>query len=413
MKFRVRSASAVGVGLIVAGSFTYAFHALAARQLDLEDFATFGGLWSLYFLTSIVSFLGVEQTIASRISRGRGTALHGSGGIRLGFVVIAVGMIPVATKPLWGELVGIGELAMLGLGVAGYGFVSVVRGTASGAGRFRLYAVVLGADAGARLAIALALVMIGGSGRVAVYAAMAVAPWVAAVLGWVFLRDLRERLFGDGEAGLLGAGTLALGNLGLIGLLNLGPLLLSWRGAGEEVAALFAGLLLVRIPLYLFNSVTTAVLPAVSRMVEDRTHLKVWERASRWSVATVAVVAGVVGLAGPMVGWLTRLVFGAGVVVSFREFVLLGVAIAFVMGALLLNQFFIAISDEGAVAKAWLAGLTIFVLAGVGLSATAEVVAGALLAAGVVVFGVLVVSGWVNHAKPPRVDVAIDPADPQ
>ena len=155
---------AVGVGLLVSGITAYGFLVLAARALGPEPYAPLGLLWTAVFLRRPRVLPagraggqpgprrapGPAARAAARCSRGPALLAAGLLGRPAGRSLVAAGRH--AARHLFDDQ-GCSCSSGSALGLAGTAAGHLARGACSGQGRFRPYAVFLGADGVIRLVL--------------------------------------------------------------------------------------------------------------------------------------------------------------------------------------------------------------------------------------------------------------------
>jgi hypothetical protein len=217
----------------VAGLASYAFIQVATNALGKHDVKPITSLWFATFALAPGFFLPLEQELGRALSHRRA---HFQGGrpvflkVRLlavalcALVVVAIlALSPFLVKSLFGGH-WILVVALL-MAFASYAPAHLARGIASGSGRFRAYAIVMGADGAVRIALCATLAALGVK-TVGPYGfAVALGP-LPGVL-WVYGRgNLRTT---DGPAAQWqevtpNLGWLLLGSVCAAGLVNAGPL---------------------------------------------------------------------------------------------------------------------------------------------------------------------------------------------
>jgi O-antigen/teichoic acid export membrane protein len=207
---------------------------------------------------------------------------------------------------------------------------------------------------------------VAAAGAGAYGVAVGLAPFVVLPL----LLPVRSQLADPGPPAPWGELTSSLGWL-LIGalltqvLVNAGPVVVKWlAGPGEGVIAgsLLAGLLITRVPLYLFQAVSAAMLPALSGFaaagdLEGYRHYLV-----RFvGIATLLGAATVIGTAlfGPLA---LELMFGAEYELGRLDMVALAGAAAGVILAYTFGSALISLGGQGAAAIGWLVGSATFAI---------------------------------------------------
>lgn len=363
---------AIGVGLVVLGVTAYGFFVVAARTLGPSRYGTLSVLWTLVFFASPGVFFPLEQEVGRAVGARRALGTSGGPVVRralaaaaiLSAVLVAVSV--ATSQVILDELFDDDMLLFVSLLLAlpAYAVAHTVRGALSGSGRFAAYGWALGGEGVARLLAAgcLALLAVRTSGAFGLLIPLASAAAVAVVL-W------RERgLFDPGPeapwAELSGAlGWLLFGALLSQAFVNAPvPLVKALAGEGEaDLAGQFqAGLIVSRVPLFLFQAVQAALLPklaglaASGRLVDFRTGLR-----RVLVLVTAAAAAGIVGAwaFGP---FALRLAFGAGFdELGRRDITLLAVSSASFMVAMALAQALVALRHHAQVALGWLVALAV------------------------------------------------------
>jgi O-antigen/teichoic acid export membrane protein len=398
--------AAVGVGLIVAGISAYGFLFLADKALSTSAYSPLGVLWSMVFLIGPGLFLPLEQEIsralAERRARGEGglpvvrRAATIGVGIFLGVLLLMVLGSGWMTEHLFdGQYL---LLIGLALGLAGAMVGHITRGCLSGTGRFNGYGTYIGTDGFIRPLGAVVLLVIGVStaGPFGVVLGMAglLAVPVALTVQRPDLEEGPEASFSEVGGAL---GLLLIASLSAFALMNIGPVLVQVLAsdAQSEAAGRFVnGVVIARIPLFLFQAVQASLLPKLSLLAHSG-HLGDFRSGLRRlliAVAGLAVVGAVVGaVLGPFV---VEIMFPTADLGS-RTMGLLAAGAGLYMLAMGCAQAVIALGGHGDQAIGWGSGvvaLGIAVVAGAGLdlflrvelallvgSAVALVVMGALL----------------------------------
>jgi O-antigen/teichoic acid export membrane protein len=134
-------------------------------------------------------------------------------------------------------------------------------------------------------------------------------------------------------------------------------------GAQEDEASRFLnGLIIARIPLFLFQAVQAALLPKLSALAEAG---RIDEfRAGFRRLLMVVVGIGVVGTAGSLVigPWVVRLLFGPEFDLGNRTMGLLAASSALFMLAIAMAQAVIALGGHVRMAASWVVGVGTFVV---------------------------------------------------
>lgn len=364
----------VGIALLIAGFATYAFFKVGVASVGGdEEFEPITSLWFTTFALAPGFFLPLEQelsrALAHRRAIGQGTrpvvrkiVLLGAGLTTLVVVVIAA-----ASQILANSLFDGNEFMVLALVLAfsAYAPAHLARGICSGSGRFREYGIILASDGVVRIVLCVALAVIGVTAAGVYGLAVAISPLFAVgyvyVSGGLHTNDGPPASWGEVTPNL---GWLLLGSVFAASLLNAGPIaasLLADDDQAAQVTQFSYGVLLARIPLFLFQAVQAALLPRLSQLAargelnEFRSGLK--------KLMYIVLVVGVVSTSGALLlgPWMIEIVYGASL--TGRTLALLALSSACYMVALATAQAVIALKGHAFVASGWGIGVATFVLA--------------------------------------------------
>ncbi len=269
---------AVGAGLLVAGLSAYGFLAVADRPLTKTEYSPLSATWSLVFLIGPGLFLPLEQEISRALAERRTRGLGGAPVVRragtLGVgLALAVLVLLIATAR-WSvdELFDHQLLLLVGLtlGVAGALAGHVTRGCMSGTGHFKGYGTYIGADGLIRLLGCVLCAVIGvttaGWYGIALGIAGLLAVPVALRVEHPSLRPGPEAALGEISRAL---GYLLIASLLAFGLMNIGPVIVKLLASDTQADAagrFVNGVVVARIPLFLFQAVQAALLPKLSAL---------------------------------------------------------------------------------------------------------------------------------------------------
>ena len=363
----------VGVGLVVAGITTYAYLTLAKAALGSSAYGPLGVLWALLFTLGPGFFLPLEQEV-SRALAARRTRSEGSGPLvrraaTLGGVLLALLLLTgiVTGKVIVEQLFSDQWLLLVGLllGLVGYYMGHLARGTVSGLGRFGPYAVYVGGEGVVRLVGCLVLAVIGVKAAGPYGVVLGLAPILAAMAAVRGQKGLvtpgPDAPYSELSASLgalLAASVLAqaLVNGGVVAV----KLLATGPNADEIVATFFVGVVVARLPLFLFQAVQAALLPKLSSLATTG-QIDEFRAGFRKLVAVVAAV-GAVGVAGALIvgPFVVDKAFDANL--GRSDLVLLAAGSAAYMLALAVSQALIALHGQNQVALSWLGSVGAFVL---------------------------------------------------
>jgi O-antigen/teichoic acid export membrane protein len=363
----------VGAGLLVLGAGYYVHLAVAGHSLPASGMAALSVLWSIVFLLGLGVFLPVEQElirlVAARMAVGEGIAPVVRRACLQSGLVLAVILVPlaVAAGPLADRLFG-GDTAMvtvLGCACVALAVTAVSRGTLAGLGAFGGYGTQLAVDGGLRAAAACALGLAGSHSAVAFGLVLTVAPLLAVLftLGPLIPRvrpgpplpwaAMSHRL------GLL-IGTMLLAQV-LINAAVISVRLLS-PGSPAVVGALLAAAVMARVPLFVFTSLQTSLLPGLAGAIAAGDRARFRRLLSR-SCAVVAVLGIAGGLPTTILGpWLTQVLFGARPVLGHAAFGWLAIGTLCYMLAMLLGQGAMALSRHRDQLLSWVAGVAVLIV---------------------------------------------------
>ncbi len=363
----------VGIGLLIAGITSYLFLKVAKIALGSDEAVqTIASLWIATFALAPGFFLPLEQELARTLAHRRAIGQGGQPvvarvrtlGIGLaGIVTLAA----LAASPLIVSGYFDGDwvlMVALILAFSAYAPAHLSRGIASGNGRFRAYAIVMGADGAVRIVLCATLAILGIK-TVGLYGfAVALAPvpgvlWVRAK-GALRTEPGPEASWAEVTPNL---GWLLLGSVFAAALVNAGPLAATLLASDDQkhlVTRFTYGVLLARIPLFLFQAVQAALLPRLSRLAA-RNEIAEF-RSGFTRLMKLVLVVGVVGTAGAfLLGPLVIEKF-YDAELSRKTMAMLALGSAIYMVALAIAQAVIALRGHALVALGWGIGAVTFVV---------------------------------------------------
>ncbi|MDO8361749.1 MAG: hypothetical protein Q7V88_02545 [Actinomycetota bacterium] len=364
----------VGIGLLVAGLASFAFLKVGTSALGGDDaFSPVQALWFATFALAPGFFLPLEQELGRALSARRALGQGGQPVVRkvaqLGAILaLVVALTVLATSPMITKSIFDGDWVLLGallVAFVSYAPVHMARGIASGNGRFRAYAIVMGADGAVRVILCVLLFVVGVKTAGAYGLAVALAPLVG--FTWVLSRGALRT--DDGPPATWkevtpNLGWLLLGSVFAAGLVNAGPIAAKLLETDEQkdlVTQFGKGVLLSRIPLFLFQAVQAALLPRLSRLAA-RNELAEFRVGFR-KLLYVVIVVGVVGTLGAfLLGPFVMDKMYQATDISGRTMAMLALGSATYMMALALAQAVIALRGHALVGLGWGIGMAAFVL---------------------------------------------------
>ena len=365
---------AVGAGLLVSGITAYGFLVLAARALGPEQYAPLGLLWTVVFLVGPGFFLPVEQEVSRALSDRRARGVGGGPLLRraalltaivLGVLLVVVAVSSPLTLP---KLFDDEPLLIVGLALALAGAAAghLARGACSGQGRFRPYAIFLAADGTVRLLLCAALSIAGidtpGWYGVAVGAAPLIAVAIAVGRERGLVTPGPDASWSELSKALV---ILLVASVLSFTLVNAGPMAIDLLGSESEQAEagrFLNGLIIARVPLFLFQAVQASLLPRLSALAGAGRFEEL--RAGLRSLLAVTIAIGAVATAGGFAlgPEVVRLLFGPDFELDHRTLGLLALSCAAYMVAVALAQAVIALSGHRLVAASWAVGVAAFVV---------------------------------------------------
>jgi O-antigen/teichoic acid export membrane protein len=363
----------VGIGLMVAGLASFAFLRVGKSALGGDE--AFSPVLSLWFATFALApgfFLPLEQELGRAISARRALG-HGARPVVRKIVQLGIGLMVLVTSIIliaspWitksyfdGDWV---MLAALVIAFASYAPVHLARGIASGHGRFRAYAIVMGADGAVRVLLCIILAIVGIETVGPYGMAVAVAPlagfFYVAARGQLHTEDGPPATWQEVTPNL---GWLLLGSVFAAGLVNAGPVAANLMADPSEkdlVTQFGYGVLLSRIPLFLFQAVQASLLPRLSRLAA-RNELEEFRNGFR-KLMVIVLGVGAAGTLGAFVlgPFIIKKMYDADL--SSRTLAMLAIGSAAYMVALALAQAVIALNGHALVGVGWGLGMATFVV---------------------------------------------------
>ena len=267
----------VAVGLMISGLAAYGYLAVSAHLVGPRSYAALSAQWALVLLVGPGIFNALEQEVGRALAARRAVGLGGRPVVVrsaiAGFVglliclALCVGIGRTLTHRLFDDdsLLFIGSL----IGLCGYYVQYEVRGILAGAGRFRLYSGVVAVEGMLRFLPCLLLAFLGERGVGAYGLVFGLAPLTAVIVVACSPRPLAAGGPRSSWSELSSAlGYLVVGSLLSQGLINRTPLAVKLLAAKSQEAVagrVLAGLIVARVPLFLFGALQASLLPSLSR----------------------------------------------------------------------------------------------------------------------------------------------------
>ncbi|HEX2849881.1 MAG TPA: hypothetical protein VHN98_04975 [Acidimicrobiales bacterium] len=403
---------------------------MAARALGATKYSSLVVLWTLVFFAAPGFLFPVEQEVSRAVAARRAVGAGGGPVIRRAAVLAlglaaALAVISLATGRLMLDHLFDGQsllLVALIVALPSYAAIHLGRGTFSGSARFGAYGWLLAGEGILRVGGVVALAIVGVKTAGVYGLLIALAPLAALLV--IAAREHDDLLPPGPEAKWteLSANLwwLLAGSALAQGFVNVPVPIVKVLASNTEaaIAGQFqAGMIISRVPLFLFQAVQAALLPklaglaASGRFTDFRTGLKrlVW------------VVVGI-GVAATIGAWLLgpfalRILFGPEFdKLGHADLGYLALASAAFMLAMALSQALIALEGHAKAALGWF--VAIVVLAGVvatfhGLLFRVEMglVIGAVVS--VAAMALLLQLQMRTHAVPDTAEALVDAVSPE
>lgn len=360
--------AAVGAGLIVAGISAYGFLVVADKALTKSEYSPLGALWSLVFLAGPGMFLPLEQEISRALAERRARNQGGLPVVRRAATIgvgigLAVLVLLIATARLSVDHLFDGQILLLvglTLGLAGALAGHLTRGCLSGTGQFKGYGVYLGADGFIRVLGAVLCLVIGvetaGPFGVAIGVAGLLAVPVALSVQRPKLDEGPEAAFAEVSSAL---GLLLVASICAFAIMNIGPVLVKLLAdsSQDEAAGRFVnGVVIARIPLFLFQAIQASLLPKLSALAHTG-HLGDFRQGLKRLLVAVGGLAVVGSLVGAVIGPTVVEIMFPGADLGGRTMGLLAAGAGLYMLALACAQAVIALGGHADQALGWFLGL--------------------------------------------------------
>lgn len=366
--------AAMAVGLLVNGLASYVLLAAAGRALGPAEFAPVSVLWAALYLVGGGLFQPFEQelgrSIAARRSRGVGFGAlvrRTTGIAALLYLVVAsttaAGSVPIADSLFRGERSFV--LALI-VGIASVGCLLVVRGLLAGSGRYFGYAVLFLSDALAK-AVPAVLIAVLVTHRPNLFAAViALAGFVGAAVP--LSRGARLGASGPSPAwSPLGSslGFLLLTSVLSAITLNVGTIaveLLATEDQQDRAGVFLSGLVISRVPLFLFQAVQAVILPRLARQAAAG-EMAGFRRDLRTLGSALGAFSVVATVASAVIGpFAVRLLFGeAFAILTAKDMAMLTAASMLMVCALTVNQAQLALQHQRQTGWPWGVAAVVFV----------------------------------------------------
>jgi O-antigen/teichoic acid export membrane protein len=362
----------VGIGLFIAGITAYAFFKVGQLALGKEDFKPIVALWFTTFALVPGFLLPVEQELGRALAHRRALNDGGkpviqkmlplAGGLTTVLIVATLVASPWLTRDMFDGYRSV--TAALIITVIAFAPMHIARGIASGSGRFTAYGLILGIDGATRIISCVVLWQLNVTSVGAYAMAVALSP-IVAVLFVSARGDMKSQQGPPANFAELtpNLSWLLLGSVMAAALVNAGPIgvdVLANTSDAEKVTAFGNGVLLSRIPLFLFQAVQASLLPRLARLAA-KGNLDEFVQGLSLLLKIVVGVA-VLGTAGSYVlgPWALDIMYDGGL--DRSTLTLLALASGMYMLCIAIAQAVIALRGHRWVAIGWLSAVVTFLV---------------------------------------------------
>jgi O-antigen/teichoic acid export membrane protein len=281
-----KTASFLAVGVGLTGLITYAYFLIASHVLSKPDYGQITVLWSAVFITISTLYRPIEQLLSRHISERRmkgepvGQPMRVASTIQFGlslfFAVVALAL----RGPIQNSLLEGNETLywVFFSSVLFYAASYFARGFLAGEQRFGLFVALILSESCFRTIFAVMVAVGVLSGQSAVAIGITAAPALSLlVVPFAFARRARkvaeapasptegQENFSFAEGGGFAAAVLVI-MFSEQAFLNAGPLIVRGLQGAAAAGFIFNVLMIARAPLQLFQSVSTSILPHLTRL---------------------------------------------------------------------------------------------------------------------------------------------------
>jgi O-antigen/teichoic acid export membrane protein len=376
---------AVGVGL--TGIMTYGFFLVASHTLSKVDYGQIALLWSAVFITISALCCPVEQLLSRQVSErmAKGEPVNQTirvaatiqFGLSLSFVVVALALRSLIQDDLLG-----GNETLYWVYFTSVIFYAVsyfARGFLAGSQRFGMFVGLILSESCFRtlFAVLVAIGLLSGQSAVAIGIVAAPVLGLIIVPAIFFRRAQDERAapapaaVADGEHehfSIKHGGGFAAAVLLIMfseqAFLNAGPIIIRGLQGAEEAGYIFNVLMLARAPLQLFQSISTSILPHLTRLHtsdepdSDQEFGHTVRMVLLGVAAFTALVTVVVVIAGPK---CMQIAFGKNFTYDRLGLLLVTFGMGLYLASVTLNQAGVAQGQVRRCAARWITCAVVFI----------------------------------------------------
>lgn len=380
-----KTASFLAVGVGLTGVITYAYFLIASHVLSKPDYGQITVLWSAVFITISTLYRPIEQLLSRHISERRvkgepiGQPMRVASTIQLGlslfFAVVALAL----RGPIQDSLLEGNEALywVFFTSVLFYAASYFARGFLAGEQRFGLFVALILSESCFRTIFAVLVAVSVLSGQSAVAIGITAAPALSLlVVPFAFARRAKQEAeksppspgaeqekFSFAEGGGF-AGAVLLIMFSEQAFLNAGPLITRGLQGAAAAGFIFNVLMLARAPLQLFQSVSTSILPHLTKLHaseapdSNREFAKTVRMVLLGIAAFTALVVVVVLVAGPK---LMQIAFSNKFTYDREGLLLVGVGMGLYLASVTVNQACIAQGQVRRAAVRWITCAALFI----------------------------------------------------
>lgn len=357
----------------MTGLAAYVFLSLTAHVLGPTKYASIAVLWSIVFVVGPGVFLPLQQILTYEFAYRRVQKL-GAGPVAYratliaGFLVLFLLICIWITSPVLKKYLFSGSTDLvIGFAIAliGYSMLYLVSGILTGSGRFGYFAIAQSLDGVLRVLICIILAIVGIKSAGPYGIVFGAVPAIVAIV--IFVPNLHLLKAGppvDSKTMSTSLSWLIIGSVGSQLLVNGSVIsfkILSTHIDQVQVGSFIAGVVIARIPLFLFGAIQSTLLPQLS----THSHTGEYRRLNRSIILTSVLVAiiGVLCTLGIfMIGpWALKIFFGHRFVLGRATMSILAGTISIYMLAMVAAQGLIALGRAAYSAIGWIIGSLVFV----------------------------------------------------
>ncbi|HEY5054225.1 MAG TPA: hypothetical protein VII45_12525, partial [Solirubrobacterales bacterium] len=381
-----KTASFLAVGVGLTGVVTYAYFLIASHVLSTPDYGQITVLWSAVFITISTLYRPIEQLlsrhISERLERGETVSqpMRVASTIQLGlslfFAVVALAL----RGPIQNGLLEGNETLywVFFSAVLFYAASYFARGFLAGNQRFGLFVALILSESVFRTIFAVLVAVSLLSGQSAVAIGIVAAPALSLmVVPFAFARrakhqealpeapssDNEEEKFSFAEGGGFAAAVLLI-MFSEQAFLNAGPLITRGLQGAAAAGFIFNVLMLARAPLQLFQSVSTSILPHLTKLQASKAEDSEREFSKTVRVvllgiaAFTALVLVVVLIAGPK---LMQIAFSKKFTYDREGLLLISLGMGLYLCSVTVNQACIAQGQVRRASVRWISCAALFI----------------------------------------------------